>query len=133
MLQKLVNELKQDKNVMAVYLFGSHGTTRETPLSDIDICVFTRSLTSQDILHISSFGSEKVDVSIFDCLPLYVQPEVFKGKPLFVRDKYFVAEQYARCFRAYQDFKRYELRYWDVLQQRVLQRGVVNEKNKAIC
>ena len=66
MLKKLVNELKRDKNVMAVYLFGSHGTSKQTPLSDVDICVFTKQFSPKDILHIASFGSDILDVSVFD-------------------------------------------------------------------
>ncbi len=117
---RIVNQLKRDKNIIAVYLFGSYGTQRQTPLSDIDLCVFTKKITTNEILKIKSFGSEKIDISIFENLPIYLKPEVFKGKPLFVRDRYFVAEKAARAFREYQDFKKYENRFWEMTKKRVL-------------
>ncbi|MBI2669298.1 nucleotidyltransferase domain-containing protein [Candidatus Woesearchaeota archaeon] len=52
-------ELQKNKNILAAYLFGSQGTSRQTPLSGIDI-------------------------SVFDVLPPAVQVKVFRGKPLFI-------------------------------------------------
>ncbi|MBS3168850.1 nucleotidyltransferase domain-containing protein [Candidatus Woesearchaeota archaeon] len=119
-VDRLVNQLKRDKSVLAVYLFGSHGTRRETPLSDVDICVFTKTTTKSDILNIKSFGSDKFDISLFDTLPIYLKSEVFKGKPLFVRDRYFIAEKFAQSFRQYQDFKKYERGFWDAARKKAL-------------
>lgn len=119
-LSKLINTLKRDRNIIALYLFGSHSTSRETPLSDIDLCVFTKEITSSSILKIKSFGSEKIDISLFDTLPIYLKPEVFKGKPLFIKDKYFVAEKFAKSFRGYQDFKKYEARFWEATKKKAL-------------
>ena len=119
-VSKLVSQLKRDKNVIAIYLFGSHGTARETPLSDIDICVFMKVTTTGNILKIKSYGSEIIDISLFDTLPIYLKPEVFKGKPLFIRDKYFVAEKFAQCFRQYQDYKKYEIKFWEMAKKKVL-------------
>lgn len=119
-LLKIVNQLKQNKNVVAVYLFGSHGTPQQMPLSDIDLCVFTKKMTMDELLKIKSFGSEKVDISLFVHLPIYLKPEVLKGKPLFVRDKYFVAEKLAKAFREYQDFKKYEPRFWEMTKKKAL-------------
>ena len=118
MLKKLVQDLKKQDQVIAAYLFGSHGTSKETPLSDIDICVFTKNTDSKTILQVSSFGTEKIDLSIFDTLPIYVKPEVFKGKPLFVKNKLFVAEKYAHAFREYQDYKKYEQQYWETAKKK---------------
>ncbi len=124
----LIQALKNDHRVIAAYLFGSHGSPRQTPLSDIDICLFTRDLLPKTKLELLSFGSEKIDISLFDTLPIYIKPEVFRGKPLFVKDKLFVAEKFAISFRGYQDFKRYQRRYWSALRKRTLR----NEKNKAV-
>ncbi len=119
-LARLVSQLKRNKNIVAIYLFGSHGTSRETPLSDIDLCVFTKTTSKDLLLNIKSYGSDKIDVSLFDLLPIYLKPEVFKGKPLFVRDKFFVAEKYAKAFREYQDYKKYETRFWQMTKKKVL-------------
>mgnify|MGYP001607062078 CR=1 FL=1 len=119
-LPKLINQLKRKKNIIAIYLFGSHGTSRETPLSDIDLCVFTKTTEKEVLLDVKSYGSDKIDISLFDTLPIYLKPEVFKGKPLFVRDKYFVAEKSAKAFREYQDYKKYEMRFWEMAKKKAL-------------
>ena len=114
-----LNELKKKKNVVAAYMFGSHGTPRQNPLSDVDICVFTKDTNKKTVLDIYSYGSDKIDISVFDNLPLYIKPEVFKGKPLFIKDKFFIAERFAKSFREYQDFKKYQDVYWKNLKKRI--------------
>lgn len=114
-----ITELKKKKNVVAAYLFGSHGTSRQNLLSDVDICVFTKDTNKKTVLDIYSYGSDKIDISIFDNLPVYIKPEVFKGKPLFVKDTFFVAEKFAKAFRQYQDFKKYQETYWNALKKRI--------------
>ncbi|MBU0457742.1 MAG: nucleotidyltransferase domain-containing protein [Nanoarchaeota archaeon] len=123
-MDKYIQELKRNKNVVAAYLFGSHGTHKQTPLSDVDVCVFTKDINKDIILELSSFGSEKIDLSIFDELPTYIKPEVFKGKPFFIKDKMFIAKKFAVSFRQYQDFKKYQQSYW-----KALKRKIKNEKN----
>lgn len=118
MNRKLIQQLKNNKNIVAAYLFGSYGTKKQTPLSDIDLCLFTKKTDKKTILDLYSYGSEKMDISIFDNLPIYIKPEVFRGKPLFVKDKKLVAEKFAFSFRQYQDFKKYEQKYWNSLKER---------------
>ncbi len=117
-LEKTVKELKQRKEVVAAYLFGSHGTPRQNPLSDIDICLFTKKIDFKTLLNLYSYGGQKLDLSLFDNLPPAIQMEVFKGRPLFIKDKYFVAEKFAKSYRQYQDFRRYQEVYWKELKRR---------------
>ena len=112
-MKKIIAQLKKEPSVIAAYQFGSHQTKKQTPLSDIDICLFTKDIDDKTILNLASFGTEKIDLSIFNNLPIYVKPEVFKGKPLFVKDKFFVANKFAISFRKYQDFKK----YWSILKK----------------
>ena|SRR3989338_8806275 len=119
MIETIVKDVKKDKTIIAAYLFGSHGTEKETPLSDIDICFFTKDITRATILNAFSFGDKKIDISIFDLLPPHVKVEVFKGKPLFIKDKFFVAEKFAKSFREYQDFKKYRDAYFKVTRKRL--------------
>lgn len=120
MFDKIISQLKKNRQVIAIYQFGSFGTTKYNPkLSDIDICVFTKSNDKNTILDIASFGSDKLDISIFDQLPIYLKPEVFKGKPLLVKDKWLVANKFAISFREYQDFRKYQQKYWNELKKRV--------------
>ncbi|MBU1111862.1 MAG: nucleotidyltransferase domain-containing protein [archaeon] len=117
--KKLIKELEKNKNVVAAYLFGSHMTKKENPLSDIDLCVFTKDLDKDTILELYSYGGNKIDISIFDKLPTYIKPSVFKGKALFVKDKHFIAKKFVTSFRQSQDFKKYQERYWKSLKKKV--------------
>ncbi|HLD72861.1 MAG TPA: nucleotidyltransferase domain-containing protein [Candidatus Nanoarchaeia archaeon] len=117
-LEKTVRELKQRKEVIAAYLFGSYDTPRQNPLSDIDLCLFTKKIDNKTLLNLYSYGSKKLDLSLFDTLPPAVQMEVFKGRPLFIKDKYFVAEKFAKSYRQYQDFRKYQEAYWKQLKER---------------
>ena len=119
MLNKLIADLKKNRGFVAAYLFGSYGTGRETPLSDIDICVFTKDVNHKTILNAYSYAGQKIDISVFDTLPLHLKPEVFKGKPLFVKDKYFIANKFAKSFREDQDFKKYPQLYFSKLKQKL--------------
>jgi len=129
-MEKLTKELKKNKDIVAIYQFGSYGTKKYNPqLSDIDICVFTKSpLTKNKILNIYSSGTDKLDISIFDSLPIYVKPEVFKGKPLFIKDKYFIAKVFAQSLRSSWDYQKCQTLFWG----NVKKRWVKNEKNKTI-
>ena len=120
--KQLINELKKNKNVIAAFQFGSHGTSRQTPFSDIDICLFTKDTTKKTILELSSYGTDLIDISLFDTLPMYIKPEVFKGKPLFVKDKFLIAEKFAKAQRAYIDSKKYEEAHWKALRKRLINR-----------
>ncbi|MFH1276192.1 MAG: nucleotidyltransferase domain-containing protein [Candidatus Woesearchaeota archaeon] len=118
MLKELVKQLKNDPNIIGAYLFGSHGTEKETPLSDIDICLFTKTFDKKSILNFYSYGTEKIDISIFNLLPVYIKPEVFKGKPLFIKNNNFINKQFASSFREFQDFKPFYDRYIKRLKRR---------------
>ena len=125
-MDKTIKELKSDPNIIAVYKFGSHGTKKETSLSDIDLCVFTKNkkLSNKEVLKIKSYGTDKLDISVFNRLPSYIKPNVFKGKPLFVKDKKEIAKISAISFRRYQDSKKYEERYWKRLKFNLINKKI---------
>ena len=127
MEKKLLEELKKDKDIVAVYQFGSYGTKKYNPkLSDLDLCIFTKNPPNKArILELMASGTDKIDLSIFDNLPIYIKSEVFRGKPLFVKDKYFIADKFAKAMRNYWDFQRYQKKYWKQIQSR----WVKDEKN----
>lgn len=86
-------ELKKDKNVMAIVLFGSHAKGTQKPLSDIDVAVMLKKPTKMAEANVAGFGSKFMDISNFHRLPLYVQFEALKyGKPLFIRDKKYMLD-----------------------------------------
>ncbi len=104
---KATNEIRKIKGVKAIMLFGSYASGRQrTPLSDIDICVFIDGGTARERADIVSRSSPKMDISIFDELPLAVRHRVLKeGKLLYCSDKLFFHRIKVTTIYEYIDFK----------------------------
>lgn len=112
----LVDELKKFQKVKAVYLFGSYAAGRHLPFSDIDVCVITDTLDDAEKREISALNSEKVHLSIFDELPVYIRFQVLKdGKQLFLRDERFLNNVIFSSLKEYLSFRplldRFEMAY----------------------
>lgn len=83
-----VEELKQIKEVQAVYLFGSRARGEAGRLSDIDLCVVApRVLDHAKKLDIMGPSSDVLSVHIFWDLPAHIRSRVVReGKLLYERD-----------------------------------------------
>jgi len=106
-IDKIIDELKKDKKVEAVYLFGSYAKGDVKPFSDIDICVITeRNISKQVKEEILSNSSEKIDISIFWDLPLVIRFRVIKeGKLLYKKDDLKLQRIKIDTFNSYSDFR----------------------------
>ena len=62
-LSSVVDEIKKEKGVEAVYLFGSQVSGKARPYSDIDLCVVTGKGAKR--MRILSNSSEKIDTKLF--------------------------------------------------------------------
>ena len=106
-ISKIIEIIKSDPNVIAIYLFGSHAKGEATPLSDIDIAVILKNPTSESEADIGSLSSPEIDVVLFHRLPLHIRYEVFKyGKEIFVRDEEKLLEIKLKVIREYLDTVR---------------------------
>jgi predicted nucleotidyltransferase len=106
-LMKIVRELKKNKAVEAIYLFGSHARGTQLPFSDIDICVVTqKGIPLYAKAGLVSGSSQKIEITAFWDMPVYIRYRVLKeGKPLFVRDREFVNRVTIETLREYFDFR----------------------------
>lgn len=105
-VETILNKLKRIRRVRAVYMFGSYATGRQLPFSDIDICVIGEALGRRERSEICALSSEKIQISIFDELPIYIKFKVFKeGVLLFQRDKTFLHRIIFSTVREYLDFR----------------------------
>lgn len=105
-IDKLLNELKQDQNVLGIYLFGSFATGNFKPYSDVDICLVLKDNSRKVTINYLGFSGKHVDISVFSMLPLSAQYKVFKeGVPLFERDKDLLLDLKVRTLREYLDNK----------------------------
>jgi len=97
-----------------VILYGSQSKGKETPLSDVDICISLSLPASQKLkTRIKILGklSEKYDVHFFEDLPLYVKKRVLAGKILYVKDQKKLVNEALEVIRDYEDFEPVYLNY----------------------
>lgn len=89
-IEKIVKELTREKFTKGIVLFGSCARGKATPISDIDICVIDDDkFSKQTRMKAYGYASDKINISLFSDLPLYIKYEIFKGKPLFIKNKKF--------------------------------------------
>jgi len=119
-LQKIIQKAASDEEVLAVFLYGSRidGSQTETPESDLDICLVLQtggrkvdphgdaaSFTRKRLSYLSAINPEKLDIQIFQQLPIYVRKEVLaKGKLEYCRDKNTLYQMAYRTVQEYEDF-----------------------------
>lgn len=109
---KLMEKIKADKDVVAVLLFGS--LARNEPNRDTDICIvlskkYTNLEMSKKRLSYTSLVNNKIDIQIFQQLPLYIRKRILKeGKILLCKDEDAL---YNIAFSAIKDYNLYEKVY----------------------
>ena len=108
-IDRIIEPLRKNRDVISIYLFGSYARGREKPFSDIDICVIADRDANRD--EILSHSSKKIDISIFHDLPMSMRFRVIKeGKLLFSRDELKLHRTIVATIRSYLDFKPHIMR-----------------------
>jgi predicted nucleotidyltransferase len=107
LIEKTVRDLEKIKDIFAIILFGSYAKGEQKPISDIDICVVTRKNIPEEMKgEICSYGSDKVEISLFWDLPPAVRYAVLKeGKILFNRNEEFMHAATVETMSEYLDFR----------------------------
>lgn len=112
-LPALVDRFREESGLAALFLYGSHGTPRQTPRSDVDLAVLFRDdvrPSSRRRLRLTALGMElleqdDVSLTFLGRAPLPFQHEVLRtGRPLLVRDEVALADFRERVIRLYCDF-----------------------------
>lgn len=107
--QVIKKEFAQDKQIIAVLLFGS--AARGEPHRDIDLCIvldkkYSNLEMSNKRIHYSGSLPDKFDVHIFQQLPLYIRQRILKdGKVLLCKNEmllYNLASQTIKEFNLYE-------------------------------
>lgn len=109
---------RDDAEVLAVALYGSHARGDARPEWDIDVCVLlergpyeTLELAEKKRVY-AALGD--ADVQVFQQLPIYIRHRVLKqAKFLFVRDEDRLYELAFRTVKEWEDFKPYFYRYFE--------------------
>jgi len=100
---KIAREIGKIKGVLGVYLFGSF--VKGENYRDIDICVIGN-LERKEKNIIERMGSEKIDISFFEELPLYIKFEVIKnGKKIVIKNNKIMEKIIKKTLWEYLDFR----------------------------
>ena len=119
-LRELIAHAEEDREVLAVILFGSQARGDAGPESDVDVCVVLEARAPSGIeashKRLDYLAGRDLDVKIFQQLPLYIRSRVLKeGRVLFVRDEDRLYELAYRTARAFEDFRPYYQAYLDAV------------------
>jgi len=111
-LNRLLDIAKQDKDVIAVLLFGSTAREEQHPKSDIDICLMLiPQKKPYDNLYMSHkrlkyLSQSDMDIQIYQQMPLYIKTRILKeGKILFVRNENLLYDIAIKTVKEFEDFK----------------------------
>ncbi len=109
-LERLLDRARNDRDVLAVMLFGSAARGDLHPGSDLDVCLVLppRGWTPEELARkrLSYVGAFDLDVHVFQALPLYVRHRVLKeGRVLLVKDEDALYELAFRTAQEFDDFR----------------------------
>ncbi len=124
-LKALVRKLRtmdKKKSVRFIILFGSTASKKNTPRSDVDLAVYYRGSEEERFRFLVKAAGElpnKVDLHIFQDLPLAVKKEVLGGKPLYYDNYQFLFDQHMVVIKEFNTFEKYYLQYLHELRKGV--------------
>lgn len=115
-IRRLFDRAQADEAILAVLLFGSRARGEATPESDIDLCMVLfpdRDTADERIwVRLEYLPSEKLDIRLFQQLPLYIRKRVLKdGAILFCRDLDALYELAFRTAKSFADFRPHYRHY----------------------
>lgn len=119
-LAKLVEDVQDDRDVLAVMLFGSEARNDATASSDVDLCLVLdeglKSGLDQSEKRLAYLASFSFDIQIFQQLPLFLRERVLKeGKILFCRDETRLYEIAFETARHFEDFRHIHEQYLEAV------------------
>lgn len=117
-VRRVVTRAKQDPDILAVMLFGSHARGEASASSDVDVCLLlVPGRVPRDAWttkRLDYLAGTDLDLSIFQQLPLYVRTRVLKeGRVVYVRDEDALYELAIRTAKAWEDFRPIYRMYLD--------------------
>ena len=118
-LNEMLKDTKDDRQILAVFLYGSCARGEDNNKSDIDVCLVLHSgdytnkeLSRKKLEYLKSFD---LDVQVFQQLPIYIRVRIIKeGKVLFCKDE---DSLYSIVFDTIREFGDFEHIYSNYLKE----------------
>lgn len=117
-IKKIVNEIKKDKEVAGILLFGSYNRKKEYA-RDVDLCVMfdkgdDKLVMAKKRLNYLSKVPDKFDIQIFQLLPLHVRIKILKeGKVLYSKK---MRKIYDTAYKTVKEYNLFEPHYKDYVK-----------------
>jgi hypothetical protein len=123
-VNETVEKIKAFPFTIGIILFGSQ-LMKATPISDIDLCVLDDiNFPRGERLKVYELSTDKVDISLFSELPLYIKFEVLKGKIIWLRDQKFLQELKEKIVLDYLEMKP----LWRKLDEKRMEKWLIRGK-----
>jgi len=123
-IDSLKGFLDASDNVVAAYIFGSFGTEKQTPISDIDIAVLFGNKISlmEELNYAAEISSilhrEDVDVINLNSAPVHIQHQVlYSGEKIYETDIDKVQDFVENVLEVYHDYEFILKKFRDDYQQ----------------
>lgn len=120
-IDSLIDFLKDDPNIIFVYLFGGLLKERLNPLSDVDIAVYVKNTKGLDYLELFSMitnilGTDEVDFVILNDAPLSLAGRILQNRKVLVDKNPFLRHKYESLIL--REFFDFTIKERDVLKRR---------------
>ena len=108
--QELIEYFNKKNEILTIYIFGSHGTTYENEMSDIDLGIsFDNEMSLMQVLTIAGeiemIISKEVDLLDFNKVNILLKYKIIKtGEIIFERDEIKTANLKEKVLKEYFDF-----------------------------
>jgi predicted nucleotidyltransferase len=113
-LQNIVGYIKQQEDILALYLYGSYGTEYQTVFSDVDFAVLPMRFSPLDHEREIELNAELIqlgkndDINLVNLsrVPVTLQMQVLEtGRLLYCKDELLLADFKESVIRRYCDFE----------------------------
>lgn len=113
-IKKILEKAKNDNDILAIIVFGSHARKEEKLSSDLDICVVLQpkkfnnlSMTNKRLEYLSLVPYE-YDIQIFQQLPTFIRTRILKeGKILLNKDYDTMFQTALNTIKEFELFKKH--------------------------
>ncbi len=116
-IEKFLNEIRNTvyfSRIEFIILYGSCLNDYHIAESDIDLCIYIKEKDgklAEIRLSLLKKFNDKLDIQMFQLIPMYVQIEVLKGRILYVRDENLLYEIAYETIEEYEEFYPFYLDY----------------------
>ena len=111
---KEIRNLDFFSKIEFIILYGSYLNKYHYDESDIDLCIYIQCeemKLGRIRLSLLEKFEDKLDIQMFQLLPIYIQIEVLKGEVLYVKDEDLLYEIAYKAIEEYEDFSPFYIDY----------------------